>query len=86
MHEWLVAATAAQRTYLKKETELRAALAAECGRLPAEQQALLRRAVPLEPLVFAAREAKKRRETGHAVKVAKGMRKLRSVRKVASTR
>ena len=43
--------------------------------------ALKRAVVP-----YAAREAKKRRETGHAVKVAKGMRKLRSVRKVASTR
>jgi len=42
--------------------------------------ALKRAVVP-----YAAREAKKRRETGHAVKVAKGMRKLRSVRKVAST-
>ncbi len=43
--------------------------------------ALKRAVVP-----YAAREAKKRRETGYAVKVAKGMRKLRSVRKVASTR
>ena len=41
--------------------------------------ALKRAVVP-----YAAREAKKRRDTGHAVKMVKGMRKLRSVRRVAN--
>jgi len=42
--------------------------------------ALKRAVVP-----YAAREAKKRRDSGHVVKQVKAMRKLRSVRRVASS-